>query len=306
MKSYICVTCGVQYPPSTSPPSHCLISEDEREFVDKNGQPWTTREEMFGGYKNEIKKEEEDLFSLHTEPQFAIGQRAFLIRTPNGNILWDCISHLDQETIDRVNQLGGLSAIAVSHPHFMSTMVDWSHAFGDIPIFIHEYIKEWIVRPNKSIQYWNGKTKDLFDGKLRLVRTGGHFKGSQVLWWPSGANGKGVLLSGDEPHICMDPKQVTFMYSFPNYIPLSAQTVSKVLRRLQVQDYDRLYSAVVAGGGGHGVISTNAKAIVQRSGERYIKALTNNDTDDTDTDDKQNGRLLKETLDLISKKHQFH
>jgi glyoxylase-like metal-dependent hydrolase (beta-lactamase superfamily II) len=285
MKPYICVTCGAQYPPSSAPPAHCIISEDEREFVDKNGPDWTTREEMFGQYNNQIKQVENDLFLIRTEPLFAIGQRAFLVRTPNGNILWDCITHLDQETIDRINQLGGLSAIAISHPHMFATMIDWSHEFGDIPIYIHEYNRCWVVRPDKCVQFWNGATKDLFDGKLRLVRTGGHFKGSQVLWWPSGANGKGVLLSGDEPHICMDPKQVTFMHSYPNYIPLSARTISKILKRLQPLDYDRIYCAVVAGGASEGVVSTNAKLTVQRSGERYIKAITDNNADDIDSDD---------------------
>jgi glyoxylase-like metal-dependent hydrolase (beta-lactamase superfamily II) len=181
-----------------------------------------------------------------------------------------------------MKELGGLSAIAVSHPHFISSMVDCSEAFGGIPIYIHQYIKDWIVRLDNSIQFWDGPTKDLFDQKIRLIRTGGHFKGSQVLWWTEGANGKGVLLSGDEPHICMDPKQVTFMFSFSNYIPLSAQTVSKILRRLQRLEYDRLYAAVIASGGSDGVIHSNPKSIVRSSAQRYIKAITETDTDQSD------------------------
>jgi hypothetical protein len=100
MQCYVCVTCGVQYPPSKCPPSHCIISEDEREFLNKDGQLWTTREEMLGKYRNIIKEEETNLFSIQTEPHFGIGQRACLIRTSHGNILWDWITYFDQETIN--------------------------------------------------------------------------------------------------------------------------------------------------------------------------------------------------------------
>lgn len=34
--------------------------------------------------------------------EFAIGQRAFLLETPNGNLMWDLVSLLDDETIDFV------------------------------------------------------------------------------------------------------------------------------------------------------------------------------------------------------------
>ena len=274
MACHICVTCGVQFPFSSSPPPHCPISEDEREFVGKNGQEWTTREEIVGKYENKIKLEEPELYSIRSEPQFAIGQRAFLVQTPHGNILWDCITLLDQSTLERINQLGGIAAIAISHPHFFASMIDWSHAFGDIPIYLHKDIKSWVMRPDDCIHFWDGDTKDLFDGQLKLIRTGGHFQGSQVLYWPQGASHKGVLLSGDEPHICMDPKQVTFMHSYPNYIPLNGRKVRQIMERLQPINYDRLYCAVISGGGGDGVVPEKAKYIVQRSGERYLKAIS--------------------------------
>ncbi|CAF3035373.1 unnamed protein product [Rotaria socialis] len=278
MACHICVDCGVQHSFASSPPTSCFISQDEREFVGINGLQWTTRQEMLSVHKNKIKCEEEGLYSIRTEPQFAIGQRAFLVQTPNGNILWDCISFLDQNTIDLLKELGGIDAIAISHPHFFGSMIDWSHEFGDVPIYIHENLKNWIARPADCIHFWNGETKDLFDGKLKLVQTGGHFEGSQVLYWPAGASQNGVLLSGDEPHICMDPKQVSFMHSFPNYIPLNARKVMRILERLEPLNYDRLYCAVLSGGGGDGVIRQMAKQIVERSGKRYLKAIS----DDSD------------------------
>ncbi|CAF0855914.1 unnamed protein product [Adineta steineri] len=273
MSCHICVSCGVQYPLASSPPSYCLICEDERHYVDKNGQKWTTREEILGKYENKIQCEEDGLYSIRTEPQFGIGQRAFLVQTSHGNILWDCISYLDQKTIDFINGLGGLTAIAISHPHFFTTMIDWSHAFGDVPIYLHQDMKNWIVRPDQCIHFWDGETKDLFDGKLKLIHTGGHFDGSQALYWPDGASQRGVLLSGDEPQVCMDPEQVTFMHSFLNYIPLNENKIRRIMKNLQLVNYDRLYDAFIIYGT-DGVILEKAQQIVQRSGERYLKAIT--------------------------------
>ena len=44
---------------------------------------------------------------------------------------------LDSATIALINGLGSLKAIAISHPHFYTTMVEWSRAFGGIPIHLH-------------------------------------------------------------------------------------------------------------------------------------------------------------------------
>jgi hypothetical protein len=49
----------------------------------------------------------------------------------------DCISLIDDATITLINGVGGLHAIAISHPHFYTTLVDWSRAFGDVPVHLH-------------------------------------------------------------------------------------------------------------------------------------------------------------------------
>src|SRR5438105_3854949 len=134
MPAYTCVTCGVQAPESDAPPASCPICDDERQYVGWGGQRWSTNAEFAaGGRKNELQDEEPGLVSIGTRPQIAIGQRALLVRTPAGNVLWDCLSLLDGETIRAVRELGGLAAIALSHPHFYGNMVDWSDAFGGCP-----------------------------------------------------------------------------------------------------------------------------------------------------------------------------
>jgi hypothetical protein len=267
---YLCVTCGSQFTESENPPAHCPICDDERQYVPPEGQRWTTLEALRSTHKNAIKQEEPGLYSINTEPKFGIGQRAFLIQTPKGNVLWDCVGLIDDPTIARIKELGGVADIAISHPHYYTSMVEWSRAFGDAPIHIHEAERPWVMRPDPAVRFWKGRTLELRDG-LTLVSTGGHFTGYQVLHWPQGADGRGALMAGDQPQICMDPKQVTFMYSYPNYIPLNAPEIRQIVECLAPLAYDRLYGAFFTRG--KGIVPSRAREVVQRSAERYLKAI---------------------------------
>ena len=269
-EAYICVTCATQFAESASPPERCPICEDERQYVNPDGQAWTTLETLRTTHKNRIVREEEHLHSINTEPKFGIGQRAFLIQTPEGNVLWDCVALLDETTIGRIKELGGIAAIAVSHPHYYTTMVEWSRAFGGAPVYLHEEERRWVMRPDPCIRFWTGQTQAL-PGRLALVCTGGHFDGYQVLHWAEGADGRGALMAGDQPQICMDPKQVSFMYSYPNYIPLNASAIRKIMQRLDPLAFDRVYGAFFIRG--KGVVPTGGKEVVRRSANRYLRAI---------------------------------
>ena len=82
---------------------------------------------------------------------FAIGQRALLVRTDGGNLLWDCVATLDAATVTLIKALGGIKAIAISHPHFYTTMVEWARAF-DCPIHLNAADRDWVMRPDPAIQ----------------------------------------------------------------------------------------------------------------------------------------------------------
>jgi len=267
MKHFICMTCGIQFAASEKAPEGCPICLDERQYVGHGGQKWTTLDDYRKTHKNVFTKEEADLHSIHPQPKAGIGQRAFLVRTKEGNILFDCVPPLDEETIAAIKKLGGLAAVAVSHPHYYTTMVEWSHAFGKIPIHIHKLDAKWIMRPDDVVKFWEGETKSLFGG-LTLVKTGGHFDGFQVLHWPAGADGKGVLLSGDQPYVCQDRRWVSFMYSYPNMIPLGSAAIRQIVKSLKPFTYERLYGAFP-----EQLVKTDAKAAVERSAERYLKQI---------------------------------
>jgi hypothetical protein len=267
MTHFICVTCGTQFAATATEPDGCLICQDERQYVGPDGPTWTTLDAYRNTHKNLLAEEEPGLHSIHPRPKAGIGQRAFLVRTPEGNLLWDCVPPLDHATVAAIRQLGGLAGIAVSHPHYYSTMVDWSIAFGRVPVYLHRLDARWVMRPDDAIEFWEGETKSLFGG-LTLVKTGGHFDGFQVLHWPAGAGGRGALLAGDQPYVCMDRRWVSFMYSYPNLIPLGPAAVRQVVESLRPFTFDRLHGAFP-----DQAVATDAKAAVERSATRYLSRI---------------------------------
>jgi hypothetical protein len=267
MMNHICITCGNQHSSGEQPPARCAICEDERQWVRHAGQAWTTLDELGRSHSNVFNTLEPGLTEIITQPKFAIGQRALLVQTPDGNVLWDCVSLVDDETIKAVEALGGISSLAMSHPHMYASMVEWSQAFGNAPIYLHAANQRWVMRPDPAIEYWQGDSFCPVQG-ISLYRCGGHFTGSTVLHWPAGAEGRGVLLSSDTLHITQDRKYVSFMYSFPNYIPLSMSAIEGVVDTVAPLEFDRIYSHFSGL-----VIDRDAKGVVQRSVERYRRAI---------------------------------
>jgi len=268
MPAYVCVTCGVQHAESESPPPGCPICEDERQYVGWSGQQWTTLPEMVAkGYRNVLAEVDPGLTSITTVSAFGIGQQALLVQTPAGNVLWDCIGFVDDATIAAVRERGGLQAIAISHPHFYGACVEWSQAFGGVPVYIHAADRQWVMRPGPSLVLWEGEALEPLPG-LTVVHLGGHFDGATVLYWPEGANDRGALLSGDTLQVVMDRRYVSFMYSYANLIPLPVETVEGMAARLRPYRYERVY-----GGFNGRTIRVEGAQAVERSAERYVRHL---------------------------------
>lgn len=266
MSNFMCKTCGTQFAASETEPAHCPICEDERQYVAWKGQQWTTLADLQADHHTVIRSIEPNLTGIGTEPSFAIGQRALLLQTSEGNLLWDCISLIDEAAVTAVNALGGIKAIAISHPHYYGSMIEWSHAFN-APIYLHAADRQWVMRPDAAVAFWEGETKQLWAG-MTLIRGGGHFEGGTVLHWPAGADGKGALLTGDILQVTMDRRYVSFMYSFPNYIPLPAHEVRRIVSAVEPYPYDRIYGAWW-----DRVVYEDAQMAVARSAERYVQAL---------------------------------
>lgn len=266
MPAFICVTCGTQFAPSQAEPPRCPICDEPRQFVPTSGQAWTTLEALTRRHRNSFRQHEPGLLGIGTVPDFAIGQRALLLKTDQGNVLWDCISLIDAATIALVKGLGGLVGIAISHPHYYASMVEWAHAF-DAPIHLHAGDREWVMRGDPAIKFWDGDTRSLMRG-VTLIRCGGHFAGGTVLHWANGAGGRGALLCGDIVQVIPDRKFVTFMRSYPNMIPLSAPAVERIGAMLEPYTFDAIHGAWFDRTIPHG-----GNDIIKRSVARYVAAV---------------------------------
>ncbi|MGE0008883.1 MAG: MBL fold metallo-hydrolase [Parvibaculaceae bacterium] len=240
MTHFMCMQCGVQFAESDAPPASCPICSDPRQYIRLAGQAWTTIEEL-GRDHEVVLRDEDGVLSIGIEPAFAIGQRALLAETPDGNVLWDCVPLVSDAAVAALEARGKVKAIAISHPHFHSAIVEWSRTLGDIPIYIHAGNRQWVMRPDPAIVFWEEETKAILPD-VTLIRCGGHFEGSSVCHWKR-RDRPGVLLAGDTVQVVMDRKHVSFMYSYPNLWPLNARAVERIVRALEPFDYGQVYSA---------------------------------------------------------------
>jgi hypothetical protein len=199
--------------------------------------------------------------------RFAIPQRALLLPTGAGNILWECVSLVTAEAVARLKERGGVDRIVISHPHFYSSMVEWSEALGNVPILLHSDDRVWVQRSSRIIEYWRTDTLSLGDG-VSLVRTGGHFPGSTALHWNIGSGGGGALFVGDSPQVAANRRSVSFLYSFPNYVPMCKSNVLEMRKRLAPLAFDDVYGY----SWGRNIIG-QGRAAIDASFDRYMAIM---------------------------------
>lgn len=259
----LCKTCGTSYEFPDSPPKCCEICADERQYIPVTGQQWVDWPTLITTHTNKWKQFRDNIFSITTVPDFAINQRAFILKTAEGNILWDCIAVLDDATKTLISSLGGLKAIAISHPHFYTSMQEWAAEFN-APIYLHSSDRQWVMRGSPYITFWDGDALQLTPD-VRLIHLGGHFSGGSVLHWEQGG---GILFSGDIVQVTPGGKNVSFMWSYPNLLPLPAETVRGIMNRLSSVKYSQIYGAFEGR-----EITEYADDIVQFSGRKYIDCL---------------------------------
>ncbi|MGH9054961.1 MAG: MBL fold metallo-hydrolase, partial [Acidimicrobiales bacterium] len=172
------------------------------------------------------------------------------------------VSLLDDDARRRITALGGIHTICMSHPHFYGAHVDIADVFG-ARVLIPRADREWIQRPSDRIELFDDSV-DVFPG-VTLARTGGHFDGAAVLHWAAGSDGRGALLTGDTITVVQDREWVSFMWSYPNLIPLDEATVRDIARRVERFRFDRVY-----GGWWGRVVVADGARVIRRSADRYV------------------------------------
>jgi hypothetical protein len=159
---FVCRTCAVEQPDTDKPAAVCAICSDERQYVRPTGQQWTTLEELAAaGHRGAVAEVEPGLHGITIEPSVGIGQRALLVQTTSGNLLWDPNGYVDDDLVAAVHQLGGVAAVAASHPHMFGVQVEWSHRFGGVPVYVQVADREWVQRADSVVTIWEEKTEVL-------------------------------------------------------------------------------------------------------------------------------------------------
>lgn len=257
----ICSTCGTAFL-ENSAPEICTICIDERQWVPPAGQSWTKPEELHHKHSVKLNRLQERLYEMEINPMFAIGQRALLVLSEKGNVLWDCIPLLDEMAIEFIRSKGGLKAIAFSHPHFYSNMNEWADIF-DCPIYIHRKDEEHIMVKGNHIQLWDGDEIDLWDG-MKIICIGGHFAGSSILHVPF-LSKEGAIICGDTLFLSPSKKHFSAVYSSPNRIPLPLAEIKRIKKRFDNIPFDSFYGYIKTQN-----LHKDVKIVLETSMAKYV------------------------------------
>ncbi|KJZ77722.1 hypothetical protein HIM_02899 [Hirsutella minnesotensis 3608] len=235
----VCEMCGTQFPTADEQITKtCHICDDPRQFVPPSGQRFTTLDKVSRLHRNEFTTYDQDprLTFIETAPKFAIGQRAILIRTPQGNVLWDCVALLDVETIAKITDLGGLKAMVISHPHYYTTHVQWARAFN-CPVYLAADDKSWTVMDSSHQAFLTETTTDIEGTGAVAIKVGGPLSGvSRMGKWEVDALGA----QREKPP---GLNTFTFLWSIPNSIPLNPDELARMWKILRAYDFQATHGA---------------------------------------------------------------
>lgn len=260
MTVHLCATCGVETDGPRTPEQVCPICADERQYLPPGGQRWTTVAELVRtGHVLEWFEVEPGLTGLVSTPGVGIGQQTMIACTDDGNLMWDPPGLITNEAVDHVRRLGRTVAIAASHPHMFGVQLAWAEVLR-APVLVNAKDAHWLQRRGAAVELWSGER--VITSTITLHELGGHFPGSAVARWSSGAGGRGVLLAGDT--IFANPDgTASFLRSYPNRIPLSAAVVQRLADATDELPFDRLYNNFGA------IIDHDARAMVRFSADRH-------------------------------------
>ncbi|KAI9155507.1 hypothetical protein HJFPF1_08091 [Paramyrothecium foliicola] len=251
-KWLLCNTCGTQFSSDNRDTlTSCHICDDERQYVPPSGQSFITLEELQESHHNEFVdyKHDSRITFIQTTPKFGIGQRGILIKTPKGNVLWDCIALLDQDTIKKIEELGGLKAIVISHPHYYTTHVQWGRAFR-CPVYLASEDKSWTTIESSHQVALTEIETDIEGTGVKAVKLGGHFPGSLVALYDGRLFHADTLVTTPAALGNWSPRErprgattFAYMWSIPNMIPLSADEVARMWGVLKRYDFRAAHGA---------------------------------------------------------------
>jgi hypothetical protein len=178
------------------------------------------------------------------------------LQTAHGNILWDIVTLLDDEAVEKVSiylsislqitcdlslmlfclqirEAGGITAIVISHPHYYTTYVEWATVFK-CPVYFSPEDETWINRTDiTSIdRRMLNQTRETILPGITAIKCGGHFPGSLLLHW----NVKGGVLFLADSIVTVPVGQQTSAVlqsvplSFPKFARLHQNTQHQIAK----------------------------------------------------------------------------
>ena len=289
----ICTACGTQFDDTTV--KNCHICDDPRQFIPISGQSFTSLSKLRAqSYSNKFKPFDSDnrFISIWTEPKLAIGQRCVLLRTPAGNVLWDCITYLDDATVNTIQDMGGIAAIVISHPHYYSTHLEWAAAFG-CKVYVAADDAQWLCRRDEVVvrSFVQDTEHEIqiagVGSGVKALKLGGHFPGSLVCLWEGRLLVADTLVTVPSGLYHVDRPAGTssfaFMWSIPNMIPLGPDAMLGMWRVLKKYSFGSTHGAFV----GLDIIAKDVKEWVLESMKIQCRS-----------EEYKDHPLLKETCEL--------
>jgi len=234
----ICETCGVKRTRDVEI-TVCPICADERQYIPVGDQKWTSLEDVSVKRNFLVIERQADLFEIRVTPEFGIGQRMFFVKTKQGGYLWDCVPLVDQDIANFFRAHGGVRGMAISHPHFYSSMKNWAELLS-IPVYTHKNDAVWLGEQFDTLVKWSGRELELADD-IKVFCAGGHFEGSCVMHVASAQ--APYLLSSDTIAPNVDRKTVSFMRSFPNRVPLGLAKLDGIQTAMNGLSFEKIFGA---------------------------------------------------------------
>lgn len=270
----VCKACGIQCHTDDTKqlrtPDQCPICEDDRQAVPPTGQAWTsvgrwisdTEKPASSEIRIDADAEDDRIMRIIFKNAAAGigGQTPIVIVTEHGVVIWDPCATCTPDVFAQIKALAkryhvSLLAIALSHPHFYATALTWAQAL-DTPVYASSVDRGWWMRKiddqvaNKYLNLYDTPQHQLAPG-LTLVRCGGHFDGSAVLHWdrakavgPKSFTYKrtppttAVVFPSDTFMAAADKQTVSFMWSYPNSIPLPPRSVEAIWHAMRPYEFD--------------------------------------------------------------------
>ncbi|MBT4445874.1 MBL fold metallo-hydrolase [archaeon] len=169
----------------------------------------------------------------------------YLIKHKNGNFLIGCPEELTEEVSKKINEIGGINFIFISHRDDIGCVSMYKRKYN-AKIIIHKSEAKFISDCEVDIPF----TSDtLIVENVEAIHTPGHTPGNSCLYFKD----YGFLFTGDQ--ICVNEAGEPFVYLIKHGTDnekISDQEVDEILNSLKEKNFTKIFSLF-------GMVLENAK-----------------------------------------------